>query len=169
MADLVDVLIEDERWREFGLGALAQQACDASLRHFEMHRPSFEISLLGCDDVRISQLNSEYRQKPRPTNVLSWPSAERSAINPGELPKVPTVAEGNIADLGDIAIAYETCRTEAEQAGKPHDQHVCHLLVHATLHLLGYDHIVKLDAALMEEMERQVLATLGYPDPYESD
>jgi len=166
MPDLVDVVIEDQRWADFGLDRLAETACRACLRYLKIDPANHEISLLGCDDTRITALNSEFRAKPAPTNVLSWPA---QPVTPARPPLMPKITTGSVQGLGDIAIAYETCMTEARVSGKPQDQHVFHLLVHATLHLLGYDHIVKQDAVLMEETERQVLAGVGHPDPYEKE
>ncbi len=167
MADLVDVVIQDRRWEGIGLDILAQSACRSCLNHLNFDPEVFEISLLGCDDARISALNADFRAKPTPTNVLSWPAQERAPVSPGLVPVPPKIADGETYELGDIAIAYETCVKEARVAAKPQDQHVFHLLVHATLHLLGYDHILNQDAVLMEETERKVLATVGHPDPYE--
>ncbi|MBV7408627.1 rRNA maturation RNase YbeY [Maritimibacter sp. DP1N21-5] len=155
---IVDLVIEDDRWAAFGLDVLAERACAAVLadRAFEG-----EIALLACDDARIAELNGEFRQKGRPTNVLSWPSEERGAVDPGGAPFPPTEHE-----LGDIAIAFDTCEREAAEQGKSMEDHVTHLLVHGTLHLLGYDHIDDKDASLMEGLEVEILGKLGIADPY---
>ena len=157
---IVDLIIEDVRWQAAGLAALAERACGAALAHFGI--AGAEISLLACDDSRIAGLNAAFREKPQPTNVLSWPSEERGAGEPGGEPDPP----GDL-ELGDIAIAFETRAREAEAAGKPFGDHVCHLLVHGTLHLLGYDHIDEKDAAVMEGHEVEILGKLGIADPYE--
>lgn len=155
----VDLIVEDTRWEAVGLAALAGRACGATLAHLGV--VGAEISLLACDDRRIAELNGAFRGKPSPTNVLSWPSEERGAAVPGGVPAPPEDLE-----LGDIAIAYDTCAREAADAGKDFESHLCHLLVHATLHLLGYDHIDDKDAALMERIEVEILGKLGLPDPY---
>ena len=157
----LDCLIEDARWGVAGLEPLAQKAALASLRHLGLRPDAFEISVMGCNDARIATLNADFRGKPQPTNVLSWPSEERGSDTPGARPAAPDPGE-----LGDIAIAYDTCQREAAEQGKPFQAHVTHLLVHATLHLLGYDHIDDQDAALMEKLEVEILATLGLEDPY---
>ncbi len=167
MPDLVDVLTEDERWLDHGLDDLAQDMCAATLTRLGLDPAQFEISLLGCDDARIAALNGDFRDKPGATNVLSWPAVERASQTPGGPPDLPAPnPDGPPQELGDIAIAFETCLAEAETAGKGFGQHVAHLIVHGTLHLLGYDHIVQQDAALMEGLEQQILATVGHPDPY---
>ena len=72
----------------------------------------------------------------------------------------------DVEELGDIAISFDTCQREAEAQGKPFADHATHLLVHAMLHLAGYDHIDDLDAETMEDAERSILGKLGIPDPY---
>lgn len=154
-----DCVIEDERWHAAGLEGLAARAVTATL---DWHEMGGEVVVMGCDDARIAALNADFRGKPRATNVLSWPSVEHADHAPGAMPDLPDEEE-----LGDIAIAFETCEAEARAQGKPFDHHVLHLLVHATLHLLGYDHQTDPDAERMEGTERAILATLSIPDPYE--
>ncbi|MCB2136326.1 MAG: rRNA maturation RNase YbeY [Rhodobacteraceae bacterium] len=164
---LVDTLIEDARWNALALDDLAQAAALAALTEAGWPDAGYEISLLGCSDARIAVLNADFRGKPQPTNVLSWPSEERSAAEDGAQPGVVRPgAEDQPEELGDIAIAYETCAREAEEQGKPVTDHVAHLLVHGVLHLLGYDHIREKDAALMEGLEIRALAKMGLSDPY---
>ncbi|WP_324754356.1 rRNA maturation RNase YbeY [Roseovarius sp. Pro17] len=161
---LIDVMTEDRRWRALDLNALADRAAEATLTHLGLNADDFEISLLACNDTRIAVLNEDFRGRPQPTNVLSWPSVERGADRPGGVPDLPR--PGPDAELGDIAIAYETCAAEAEAGGKPLSDHTTHLIVHAVLHLLGYDHIRDEDATLMETCEVAILGKLGIPDPY---
>ena len=158
---MIDVIVESGAWDEAALTSLAERATDATLHHLGLNPWAFEIALLACDDARITELNADFRDKPTPTNVLSWPSAERAAQTPGGVPLPPEDEE-----LGDIALAYQTCAAEAKAQSKAFETHVAHLVVHGTLHLLGYDHINDEDAALMEGIERDILARLGLPDPY---
>lgn len=163
----VDVVIEDERWAAFGLEEAAGRVAQAVLAHLGLEGGRFQAVVMGCDDARIAGLNGEFRDKAAPTNVLSWPSEERGAEFAGEAPELPEPGTAEEpAELGDIAIAYETCAREAGVQGKTFDAHVTHLLVHGMLHLLGYDHVDDDDAALMEGAERQILASLGIADPY---
>lgn len=167
MRPLVDTMIEDTRWQGFGLAGAADRAARATLAAQGLDPDRFTISLLGCNDARIAALNGDFRAKPAPTNVLSWPSDERGAAQEGGTPDRPDPGTPDApADLGDIAIAWETCTAEAEAAEKPLHDHVTHLIVHATLHLLGYDHIRDGDATVMETTETGILASLGVPDPY---
>ena len=161
----VDLVLEDMRWD--GLEALAVRACGAVMAHLG-YGEDWDLSLLACDDARIAALNGEFRDKVRATNVLSWPSEERGAEVPGQAPeRVEPPFPGEPLELGDIAIAFETCAREAAEQGKDFDAHVTHLLVHGTLHLLGYDHIDDKDAGLMEGLEVEILGNLGISNPYE--
>ena len=165
--DLVETVIEDARWEGFDLAALGERAGRAVLEGLGLPATGFSISLMGCDDARIAVLNADFRGKPQPTNVLSWPSDERGAEFVGEAPEPPEPGAAEEPEsLGDIAIAWETCAREAEAQDKPMADHVTHLIVHGVLHLLGYDHIEDEDAALMEGLEVRILASLGVSDPY---
>ena len=158
----VDVIIEDDRWNALGLQALADKAFRATLSHLKLDPAAFEIALMAADDDRIATLNADFRGKPQPTNVLSWPSAERGAATEGDLPEPP---EGD-PELGDIALAFETCAREAKDQKKPLEQHILHLIVHGILHLLGFDHVRDKDGDLMEAQEIAILRALGVPNPY---
>ena len=161
---IVDVNCEDARWNELGLETLANTAARATLGHLGHDADAFEIALLGCDDVRIAELNADFREKAAATNVLSWPSAERGASVAGDSPLSPELPYDE--ELGDIAIAYETCKREADDQNKDFSDHVTHLLVHGVLHLLGFDHIRDSDATLMERIEVEILGKMGIPNPY---
>ncbi|MDO8881976.1 MAG: rRNA maturation RNase YbeY [Pseudotabrizicola sp.] len=167
MEPLVDCVIEDDRWERLGLESLSLRAASAVLAGLGMPEPGFTLCVMGCDDARISVLNAEFRGKPLPTNVLSWPSEDLAEDGPGADPARPLAGEAAEPwSLGDIAISYDTCAREAKAAGKPLADHVLHLVVHGVLHLLGYDHVDDADAALMEKHEVAILATLGVDDPY---
>ncbi|AJE46036.1 rRNA maturation RNase YbeY [Celeribacter indicus] len=160
----IDVIIEDPRWEETGLGALAEAAAQAVLSRLGLDPEMCEGSVLACDDARIRALNADFRSRDRATNVLSWPAAERAA--PGRRPPLPEPEFDGTIELGDIAIAYETCLREAGEQEKPVSDHVTHLLVHGLLHLLGYDHVTDADAEIMEGTETEILASMGVADPY---
>lgn len=156
--DTVEVILEDPRWAGLNLEMLAQTAIHAVQVRLGVDQP--EISVLACDDARIAVLNAEFRDKPSATNVLSWPAQD---LTPPDLPQPDP---DGATELGDIAIAYDTCAREAEAQDKPIDHHLTHLLVHATLHLLGYDHQTDSDATLMEGLEVEILGNLGISNPY---
>lgn len=151
----VDVVVEDPRWADVGIADLAERAAAAALRGSGLDPGACEIALLACDDGRIAALNADFRGTARPTDVLSWPSEDR---RPGRAPRDP--------ELGDVAIAFDTCARAAAEQGKPLDAHVMHLIVHAVLHLLGHDHATDRQAAAMEAAEVKILHELGVPDPY---
>ena len=164
----IEVVLEDARWADVDLHAVAEAALEAVLTHHAI--TAAEVSLLGCDDARIAELNATFREKTTATNVLSWPAEDLAAEADGAQPDPPPEPDPDDPEhLGDLALAYETCLAEARQAGKPFDQHVTHLVVHGVLHLLGYDHVRDGDAALMERLEQEILGNLGHPDPYNGD
>jgi probable rRNA maturation factor len=167
MEPLVETLIEDDRWLTLDLPALAERAGQAALAGAGLAPQGLSLCLMACDDARIAVLNGQFRGKAAPTNVLSWPSEERGSDTFGDPPPPPE--PGPVDDplhLGDVALAWETCVREAREQEKTLSDHACHLIVHGTLHLLGYDHEDDEDAALMERIEISALATLGIANPY---
>jgi probable rRNA maturation factor len=114
-----------------------------------------EVSILLADDAVVAALNRDYRGQDRPTNVLSFPAGA------SDWPGTPEPAL-----LGDVIVAFETTRREAETEGRRLGDHLTHLLVHGTLHLLGYDHESDDEAETMEAREVELLAMLGVADPY---
>ncbi|MCB9959242.1 MAG: rRNA maturation RNase YbeY [Rhodospirillaceae bacterium] len=115
-----------------------------------------EVSILLTDDAEVRTLNRDYRGVDKPTNVLSFALEDTPGPRP---PGAPLV-------LGDIVVALETCRREADDSGRPFGHHLAHLVVHGVLHLLGFDHSDDTDADRMESLETAVLGRLGIPDPY---
>jgi probable rRNA maturation factor len=116
-----------------------------------------ELAVMLTDDAGIRTLNLNWRGIDKPTNVLSFPALQPTGpAGPEDAPRM----------LGDIAIAYQTTRSEADDEQKPFDHHLSHLAVHGFLHLIGYDHEKDDDAEAMESLETQILAQLGIPDPY---
>lgn len=160
----VEIVIEDKRWAAVEFERLCDGAVEAALSNFDLNPSLFTVEILACDDTRIAVLNRDFRGQAKPTNVLSWPSAERAASKDGDAPMLPFVKRDS--ELGAIAISYDTCACEAVQARKPLADHLMHLVVHATLHLLGYDHQRDQDATLMERIEVRTLGKLGVDNPY---
>ena len=122
-----------------------------------------EISVRLTDDAEVQALNRDYRHKDKPTNVLSFPM-----IAPDLLNAVANTDDSEVL-VGDIVLAHDTCAAEATAKGISLRDHATHLIVHGTLHLLGYDHQDRAEAEAMEQIERDVLATLGIADPYRHD
>ena len=162
----LELSVEDPRWEQLDIFALSSRVFEAGLQHVGLEPALCEISVLACDDAQITELNAEFRTKPQPTNVLSWPAEDLAPDDPGALPFSAKKDVTGVFALGDIAIAYDTCAREAAEAHKPMADHVTHLLLHGLLHLLGYDHIRDEDATLMEETEARILGRLGIDNPY---
>ena len=122
--------------------------------------PLVEISLRLTDDAEVRTLNRAYRGQDKPTNVLSF-----AQYDPGDFAMLGNTDDGEIL-LGDIVLALETCTREASERGIAVADHAAHLIVHGTLHLLGYDHLDGTSGDAMEALETKALATLGLADPY---
>jgi probable rRNA maturation factor len=151
----IDVITGPGDWARAGdIGALARRGVEAALA-VSPRAPAdpLEISFLLTDDAGARELNRTWRGLDKPTNVLSFPGS--GLISP----------EG-VRHLGDVALAFETIAREAEMERKSFADHVAHLVVHGTLHLLGYDHEVESEAETMEGLEVTALARLGVADPY---
>jgi probable rRNA maturation factor len=140
---VIDAVVDDPRWAA-ALGDCRAFAirCYVAAAALE---PKIEpgAALLLADDQALQSLNSRYRGKDKPTNVLAFPGAP-----------------------GDIAMAYETCAAEAGDEGPRFRDHAAHLIIHGLLHLAGHDHQNDADADLMESLETRILASLGVADPH---
>ena len=119
------------------------------------------IRVVGAAESR--RLNRTWRNKDKPTNVLSFPAAPLSPGDTGEPPRFPAK---EFSELGDLAICAPVVAREAREQGKSLQAHWAHLVVHGVLHLLGYDHETDRDAEVMEARETKILAQFGYLDPY---
>ena len=117
-----------------------------------------EVSIVLADDAFVQNLNRDYRDQDKPTNVLSF-----SALQEEEKTKLPADAPKL---LGDVVVAYETTAAEARDQGKPLGDHLSHLVIHGMLHLLGHDHQTASRANEMEKLEIDVLAGLEIANPY---
>lgn len=122
-----------------------------------------EVSLLLTDDHEVRGLNSLYRSRDRATNVLSFPGLDLTE-GKADMTRPPETAV-----LGDIVMSCERLSAEADELNKPPIDHFTHLLVHGTLHLLGYDHDDDRRADVMETLEAKILKTLGFAAPYPSE
>ena len=156
-ASSVTLEVEIERhgdaWRDAVFNrALIEQAARAAIRAAPpLPQGTYQVTLVLTDDAEMRALNRTWRGKDAATNVLSFPAHEK-VKGPGL--------------LGDVVIAFETTSKEARAQHIAFDDHVAHLVVHGTLHLLGYDHEHEADAERMESLETEVLAGLDMADPY---
>lgn len=152
---------DDTNWE-----ALAHRAATVAMErtaHGEMltYPVTIEISVRLATDDEVQTLNKQYRQKDKPTNVLSFPMVQADLLD-----TIDQNSDDGEVLLGDIVLAYGVCAREAEERNIPIADHATHLIVHGTLHLLGYDHLEEGEAEAMEAIEIDALASLGLADPY---
>ena len=154
---LVEADVSDDWDRRTDWEALANRAVRAAVacsRHSDLAQGECEVSVKFTSDEEVRGLNSTWRGKDKATNVLSFPMADENELESAHM-------------LGDIVLAYGVCAAESTDRAVAIEIHATHLVVHGTLHLLGYDHETNdADAALMEETEREALASIGIADPF---
>jgi probable rRNA maturation factor len=155
---LTEVLVVADCWQgEPDAEAVIHRAINAAAAIADADVGEAELAVMLTDDSGIQTLNRNWRGVDKPTNVLSFPALQPTGSGtPDDVPRM----------LGDIAIAYQTTRKEADDGQKPFDHHLSHLAVHGFLHLIGYDHEKDDGAEAMESLEQEILAQLGIPDPY---
>jgi len=143
---MIEIEVEAEAWTGAlpDAEAVVERAARAALGTVEG-----DIVVLLTDDDAVRELNGRFRDKDKPTNVLSFPAPENAAPH-----------------LGDIVLAYGVCADEAVAQNKTLADHLSHLVVHGVLHLLGRDHEDDAEAEEMEAEEREILAQIGVADPY---
>ena len=153
--------IDIEEWPGDGWERLAERvtvaACSVAP---ELASDRLTVSILFTTDAEVHELNRQWRDKDKPTNVLSFPMLDRTEL-------LELAPDGPPEMLGDLALAHETCAREAAAKDIALADHAAHLLVHGLLHLAGYDHETsEADAEKMEALEIKALAELGIGDPY---
>lgn len=155
----IEMSVEADGWSALGdIEAFTRRAVEAALTGAPDYTGEpVEISVLFADDGALRELNRAWRGQDKPTNVLSFPA-----------PEIPAGA-ASARPLGDMALAFETLDREAKEQNKPLADHAAHLLVHGTLHLLGHDHELEHEAQIMEQLETEILARIGVPDPYRDE
>lgn len=164
---MLDVAVQRESdwpeldWDRIGANAAAAAVAQTPFGDLAQAEAVIEIAVRLTDNAEVHQLNSQYRQKDKPTNVLSFPM-----IEPDLIPVLTRNSDDGEVILGDIVLAHGVCAAEADEKGISVADHATHLIVHGVLHLLGYDHQGDSEAEAMESMERAALETLGIPDPY---
>ncbi|MBJ3777236.1 rRNA maturation RNase YbeY [Acuticoccus mangrovi] len=148
------VRVADPRWSAVDPVAIADRVLTAVAGSIAAPEGVASLDILYADDAEVTALNGRYRHKPRPTNVLAFPSGEPCE---GDEP----------CFLGGVILAFDTVANEAGERGIPIADHATHLTLHGVLHLLGYDHEIETDRAEMERTEVSILKGLGIADPYE--
>ncbi len=155
---------EDSDWQD-----IAERAVAIAFKVADIRSPQsrVNVSIRFADNAEVQILNRDYRHKDVPTNVLSFPMLDASDLR--SLRTLPAGSDEAVPDetlLGDVILAHETCNREALEKGIILPNHVSHLIIHGTLHLLGYDHIDDNEAAIMEALEVKALASMGLGNPY---
>jgi len=151
---------DSSNWAELARKAATSAIAESAFPQLGLGARSVELGIRLTNDAEVRALNAEWRGKDKATNVLSFPMAE-----PDELDDQS--ADGPELMLGDIVLARGVCAAEAADKAISIEAHASHLLVHGTLHLLGYDHGDDESATDMEQREVRALARLGIADPYQ--
>jgi len=149
-------------WDELARAAATAAIAESAFPQLDTSERAVELSIRLTSDAEVHALNAEWRGKDKPTNVLSFPMAEADDL-------AEAAAPGPELMLGDIILARGVCAAEAAEKAIPIESHAAHLMVHGTLHLLGYDHMDEDSAADMEAREVRALARMGIADPYAGD
>lgn len=147
-------------WGHFAERVALAAVAQSDYPHLAEWKRPVEISLRLGNNEEVRALNNEWRGKDKPTNVLSFPMVDSEQLKDADAHEGPALL------LGDMILAYEICRDEAEEKGVGFIDHAAHLIAHGVLHLLGYDHLNDSDAEDMEAREIRALETLGISDPY---
>ena len=163
---MIDVaVLHDTGWPDTDWEMLAQRAVSAAIAHspfaaFATDAATYEVAVKLTTDEEVHELNRAYRDKDKPTNVLSFPMVQADLLE-----STANTDDGEIL-LGDIVLAEGVCAAEAADRGISIADHAAHLIIHGTFHLLGYDHMDDNEAEVMEALEVAALASLGLSDPY---
>ena len=150
----VSVNYNDPRWKRFDLTSYVALLLSKVVQIHQMRINNFSLSVLACSDSKIKELNGQYREKNKATNVLAWPAMHCFFYHDQDF---WSYGKNNYLFLGDIAISYERCLREASSQNIHFNKYCCKLLVHAILHLLGYDHDISVRTSRMHLMETRVL------------
>ncbi len=179
-------------WRDSGFGQLeVEKAVDAAVKVAGLpglsdYPAPVEVSIKLTDNDEVHALNREWREKDKPTNVLSFPMLAEDELDQLRHPReggdlrpssaTPAAQDSRLRGndeqmellLGDIILAHGVCQTEATEKAIPLAHHATHLVIHGMLHLLGHDHIDDEEAEAMEALEVKALASMGLHNPYEA-
>ena len=161
MSVTTDISIEDPAWtkKRLGLQKFSKEILSFTWKNIKGRSKAEPlISIVFTNDKAIKKINAKFRDKNKPTNVLSFQIWDAT----GSLPK-------GIVPSGDLVLAFETIEREAKEKGISFKSHLTHLMIHGFLHLFGYDHVNDQEAKIMEDLEIKILKKLGIKNPYEDD
>ena len=163
---MIDVaVLQEPGWPDGDWQELARRAVVAAIAHspyasFVSAEAAYEVAVKLTNDEEVRELNRAYRDKDKPTNVLSFPMVQADLLE-----ATANTDDGEVL-LGDIVLAQGICAVEAREKGIAFADHAAHLIIHGAFHLLGYDHMEDAEAEAMEALEIQSLSSLGISDPY---
>jgi len=154
-ASELELRIDDEGWNSISnVSDVVDKAFSAAIATQPDVTQPLGVTIILADNEAVAQLNNQWRSKQKPTNILSFPAPV------GEKTEI-----GN-RYIGDMVLALAVIEQEAQEQGKALETHLCHLVIHGALHLLGYDHLNDNQACIMEDIERTAMKALGLADPY---
>ncbi len=151
----LELRVDADGWKQIhNLAETINNSFNAALESVSIACKEISATIVLSDESAVALLNRQWRGKEKSTNILSFPAPKDEKSETGR------------RYLGDIILAYEVVNKEALQQGKALETHLCHLVIHGALHLLGYDHLNDKQACIMEDLERTAMKTLGLADPY---
>lgn len=150
--NIIDILVSDDKWKTIEFEKIINETINICIKQFEFS--SVEISINLCNNDTIQEINNNWRNANKPTNVLSFPMNDEFNFN------------NKHVMLGDIILAFEKIKQEAIEQNKDFIDHLRHLIIHSFLHLIGHDHMNSYDAEKMENIEINILKIFNIKDPY---
>ncbi len=158
----IDIFVEQQEWYNLTFDFIQhiKDVCNLTLKTYSKYvAHDVEMTILLSNNQKLQDLNYNYSNQDKPTNVLAFPYKQTHLHE----------QSSHELYLGDIAISYQKLEKESIEMTKSIKEHLTHLIIHGVLHLLGYDHINSSDALVMEEAEKKLMMMLGYNNPYEED
>lgn len=166
----IDITLKSKKWQqEKNIEKLIEKICQTLIPLTDLKKIlkkdfELELSILLVSDAQIKKINQEFRQKNKPTNVLSFPALDENLLRQSGIKKA--VGKSDYLLLGDIIISYESVKKESLAQKKHFHDHLTHLILHSILHLIGHDHEDEKMANTMEALEIKILQKLGIKNPY---
>ena len=165
--NLIDIVTKSKKWdAEKNVEKFVEETCRKIIAQTELKKiPTLEVTISLLSNAQMKKINQQFRQKNKPTNVLSFPALDEKLIRKVGIKKAAKPCD--YLFLGDIVISYETVKKESLAQKKKFRDHLAHLILHSILHLFGHDHQDKKMAKIMESLEIKILKTLAIKNPYQ--